>query len=67
MGLLRHTLILTVDDGSWETLHARGLPVVLDRAFCVRQSFLDGSGTAYRDAWGTVDTPNRVFDVQKHW
>ena len=56
-----------VDDRSWQLLHERGFPVVLDRAFPLRQSYLAGSGTAYRDAHGTRDTPNRVFDVQKHW
>jgi hypothetical protein len=58
-GLLPHTMLITTDESTWETLHARGLPVFLDRAFPRR--------SAYVERVLPGDTHNREFDVQKHW
>ncbi|KAL6779972.1 hypothetical protein ACKKBG_A14515 [Auxenochlorella protothecoides x Auxenochlorella symbiontica] len=59
-GALSHLMILTTDNMTWTRLHDRGLPVYLDKAFPERPEYAYGGGKAH-------DSPNRVFDVQKHW
>ncbi|KAK2076196.1 hypothetical protein QBZ16_001128 [Prototheca wickerhamii] len=59
-GALDHLLILTTDNGTWWRLHNAGMPVYLDRAFPARPEYLNGDGNV-------KFSPNRVFDVQKHW
>jgi hypothetical protein len=58
-GLLRHTMLITTAEDTWQMLNERGLPVYLDRAFPGRE--------AYARHPKLPDTPNREFDVQKHW
>jgi hypothetical protein len=57
--LLRHTMLITTDEATWEMLAARGLPVYLDRAFPRRAE--------YQASVRLSGTLNREFDVQKHW
>ena len=57
--LLRHVLLLTTDEPTWQSVHARGLPIYLDRVFPRHPAYIDSVkvGLSY----------NREFDVQKHW
>ncbi|PRW44369.1 putative dolichyl pyrophosphate Glc1Man9 c2 alpha-1,3-glucosyltransferase [Chlorella sorokiniana] len=58
-GVLGHTLLLTTHNASWHQLNAKGFPVILDRVFPEREEYQQGVQPG--------DTPNRVFDVQKHY
>ena len=58
--LLRHTLLITTDEFTWEMVAAVGHhPIYLDRVFPRREEYID--------AVRPEDTYNREFDVQKHW
>lgn len=60
-GVLGFALLLTTDAATWHALHARGYPVILDRAFPERQEYRDGAGSA-------PDTPNRRAGWRRrHW
>lgn len=58
-GLLRHTMLITTAEDTWQMLNERGLPVFLDRAFPSREAYVRHPKLP--------QTPNREFDVQKHW
>lgn len=59
-GLLRHTLLITTDEFTWDTVATSGHhPIYLDRVFPRREEYID--------AVKPGDTHNREFDVQKHW
>ena len=58
-GLLQHTMLITTAEDNWAMLNERGLPAYLDRAFPRRSDYVQHVKPH--------DTPNREFDVQKHW
>lgn len=45
---------------TWTQLHKEGIPVYLDKAFPEDEDYVYGGGKIRQ-------SPNRVFDVQKHW